>query len=84
MTTSSSTSRLKLFSAFAEADLTTLAIGTVAFCGKNRRMFSASDTGLPLIVSNTSRTFWGDILMCLATARTSTPAILIPPVVSRQ
>jgi hypothetical protein len=42
LTTRSSGSRLKLFSALAEADLTTLATGVAALCGKKRKSVSAS------------------------------------------
>src|SRR5688500_17887991 len=61
----------RLFSAFAAADLTALAIGNVAFCGMNRRSDIASLIDFPLMALPTSRTLRGDIRTFRAIACTS-------------
>src|SRR6478735_3407883 len=53
----SSADRLRLFSAFAVALLSTRATSLAAVCGMNRRAAAASSTGMPLIASVMSRAF---------------------------
>src|SRR4029079_5572099 len=53
----SSADRLRLFSAFAVALLSTRATSLAAVCGMNRRAAAASSTGMPLIASVMRRAF---------------------------
>src|SRR5690606_9624150 len=78
-TFSSSTSALKLFSAFAIADSSTLRTIRAPFFGVKRSTFNACPTGLPRTMSATRRHFCGEIraYFSLAATRMIRPLCLL-------